>query len=552
MADSVARSDEVEERPSLWAAHWPLIRILIAAGFTFSCFGLLIFVWVSFGGWVPLRAESYRFTADFGEAITLQKEADARIGGVSVGKVKDVSLAKHGNAASVTIELDPQYAPISSDARAILRQKTLLGETYVELTAGTKNSAEGAAVINTTSTAPTAAVGQTDTLVGPHATNPIPEGGHLPDSQVQDQVQIDEIFNALDAPTREAFRVWQQNLAIGAAGRGQDLSDAFGNLGPFAQDASNVLRILNDQSASLSQLVSSTGTVFNALSQKDAQLQELIRGNNQTFGALAARDKALSEAIRIFPTFNTEAKKTLDRLKTFSKNAQPLARDLKPVARNLSPALADLRTLTPPLKSLFVNLGPLTDAETTGLPALRSTLHELKPVFDGLDPFLANLNPILRYVDAYSGNVTDFIANPETGIADTLPPVGPQPAARHALRQVGLISPETLSVYPTRPATNRGQGYVPPLNLNSISAATYGETFGNHDCNNTGATGGLGSGQVTSNPPSNPQPSVGLFPLGEFTPATPPFINGGITIFAPCTITTSPFGGGPVPFVPQD
>src|SRR5919112_692899 len=120
-------------------------RILVAAGFTLSCFGLLLFLWVTFGGPVPFKPESYRFTADFPEAITLQKEADVRIGGVSVGKVKQLSLAPDSecqkdaatcNTTRATIEIDPQYAPISSDAKAILRQKTLLGETYVELTTG--------------------------------------------------------------------------------------------------------------------------------------------------------------------------------------------------------------------------------------------------------------------------------------------------------------------------------------------------------------------------------------------------------------------------------
>ena len=125
------------DRESLWARHWGLIRILIAAGFSFSCFGLLLFVWITFGGWIPLAPESYRFTADFPEAVTLQKEADVRISGVSVGKVKDVALAPDTNATRATIELEPDFAPLSSDARAILRQKTLLGETYIELTPGT-------------------------------------------------------------------------------------------------------------------------------------------------------------------------------------------------------------------------------------------------------------------------------------------------------------------------------------------------------------------------------------------------------------------------------
>jgi len=102
-------------------------RILVAVGFALSCFALLLFLWVTFGGPVPFKPQSYRFTADFPEAITLQKEADVRVGGVSVGKVKSLELPPGENATRAVIEIEPQYAPISSDAEAILRQKTLQG-----------------------------------------------------------------------------------------------------------------------------------------------------------------------------------------------------------------------------------------------------------------------------------------------------------------------------------------------------------------------------------------------------------------------------------------
>ena len=70
-----------------------LSRILIAVGFALSCFLLLLFLWVSFGGPVPLKPESYRINAYFPEATQLATESDVRIGGVSVGTVKSVDLA---------------------------------------------------------------------------------------------------------------------------------------------------------------------------------------------------------------------------------------------------------------------------------------------------------------------------------------------------------------------------------------------------------------------------------------------------------------------------
>ncbi len=91
------------------------------------------------------KAKSYQITAYFPEATQLAVESDVRIGGVSVGKVKEIGLAPaaerviNGNdTTEAVIEIEPQYAPISEDAQAILRQKTLLGETYVELTSGTE------------------------------------------------------------------------------------------------------------------------------------------------------------------------------------------------------------------------------------------------------------------------------------------------------------------------------------------------------------------------------------------------------------------------------
>ena len=111
-------------------------RVLVAVGFAISCFGLLLFLWLAFGGAVPLKPKSYRVTVPFQEATQLAQESDVRISGVSVGKVKSIELSDAGSYADATLEIDAKYAPIPSNTKAILRQKTLLGETYVELTPG--------------------------------------------------------------------------------------------------------------------------------------------------------------------------------------------------------------------------------------------------------------------------------------------------------------------------------------------------------------------------------------------------------------------------------
>ncbi len=107
------------------------------------------------------------------------------------------------------IELDPRYAPLPSDARAILRQKTLLGETYVELTPGQ-----------------------------PRRRRRCPRAARCATAQVSPTVELDEIFRTFDPTTRAAFQIWMQAQAQAIEGHGRDLNDALGNLGPFAEDAS--------------------------------------------------------------------------------------------------------------------------------------------------------------------------------------------------------------------------------------------------------------------------------------------------------------------------
>ena len=62
-------------------------RIFAMVAFGLSCFGILVFLWLNFGGSVPLQPEGYRVTVGFPEATQLAAEADVRISGVRVGRV---------------------------------------------------------------------------------------------------------------------------------------------------------------------------------------------------------------------------------------------------------------------------------------------------------------------------------------------------------------------------------------------------------------------------------------------------------------------------------
>src|SRR3954454_21975317 len=90
-------------------------KVLIMVAFALSCIGLLLYLWIAFGGAVPLKPKGYRFFVDFGEATNLSTQADVRISGVSVGKVVATTPTK--KATHTEIELEPRYAPLSRSSQ---------------------------------------------------------------------------------------------------------------------------------------------------------------------------------------------------------------------------------------------------------------------------------------------------------------------------------------------------------------------------------------------------------------------------------------------------
>ena len=170
--------------------------------FALSCVAILLYLWLTFGGAVPLRSEGYRFTIKFPEATQLAQEADVRISGVNVGKVKTKKPDNETGLTSAVLELQSQYAPIPKDTRAILRQKTLLGETYVELSPGNRDAP------------------------------PLNDGGTLSTAQVAPTVELDEIFRAFDPKTRRAFTTWLDAQGRGVEKGGADLNRALAAADP--------------------------------------------------------------------------------------------------------------------------------------------------------------------------------------------------------------------------------------------------------------------------------------------------------------------------------
>jgi phospholipid/cholesterol/gamma-HCH transport system substrate-binding protein len=425
-------------------------RILVAVGFAVSCFGLALFLWLAFGGPIPLKPEGYRFNVPFDEATQLAVESDVRISGVSVGKVKRVDLDDQG-LAEATIELDDRYSPIPSNTEAILRQKTLLGETYVELTPGSDEAGM------------------------------LKEDGSLPAAQVSDAVQLDEIFRAFDDRTRAAFQAWMQGQAAALRGRGDDLSVAIASLDPFAEEADRLLRLLDSQRLAVRQLVRDGGETFAALSERRGQLSGLISNAEQVFATTARRDQDLTDAFVAFPTFLRESRTTLERLERFARDTDPLVLQLRPAARELGPTVTDLGRLSPELEGFFAGLREASNAAPRGFAALRRLLgDDLPPLLDRVETFLPQLNAILQGVGLYRREIAAFLGN---AAAATNLPGGMNPLTGdnvRNLRTAAPLGPEALAVYPNRLSVGRTNPYVAPGGYENLSSGL--ESFETRQC----------------------------------------------------------------------
>ena len=148
-------------------------------------------------------------------------------------------------------------------------------------------------------------------------------------------------------------------------------------------------------------------------------------------------------------------------------NARPLARDLKPVARDLS-AVADVTHASPPTpRACSPTSTPWSPPRSPGCPD-PAIVREAHPLLDRPRPLPRQLRPDPRaHISGYSDNVIRLPGGslygpcPDHALARSVP----QPTPRHALRQISLLSPESLSIFPTRTAPTAATATIPPLGL---------------------------------------------------------------------------------------
>jgi phospholipid/cholesterol/gamma-HCH transport system substrate-binding protein len=403
--------------------------IAVAVAFAISVFCFTLFVWISFGGSVPLGPQGYRFSVQFGpEASNVFPNADVRISGVTVGEVAKVSTRE--GRIDTELELQRRYAPMPSDARAIVRSKTLLGEAYIELTPGTKRAPK------------------------------VPEGGRLSSANVDEAQGLDRALGAFDRRTREDFRDFLAGLGDAFEGRGADVNAALGSAAPAVEDLRELVDVLDRQRTAVRGLVRDTGTALRTVQERRTAVQALARAGSRVLRTTAARDAQVTATVRALPGFMGSLRRFSADTVELSRAAAPALAGLRPVAPLVAPGLREAQALAPDLDRTVAALDRTVGASRAGVPALSRVLRAAAPLLRALDPAGQELVPVVRTLEAYRGDLVTGLAN--TAAATNASYRRADGTVQRYLRVLSHLSEESLAGATRRQPTHRENPYPAP------------------------------------------------------------------------------------------
>ena len=273
----------------------------------------------------------------------------------------------------------------------------------------------------------------------------------LADGQVAKTVELDEIFQALDPRTRAASASGSRTSSRAVAGRGHDLNDALGNLPAFADDANDLLTVLDGQSsrgpapgarhrAGVRRAHPGRGPA----AQPDRQRRRHLRRHRAPARG-AGRDVpdlpdvprrvkgSPSSAWRASPWTPTRWCRTYARPRTTSRRR-----------------CATCARLAPDLRRLFVTSTRSSPRRRTACRLCATSLTQAKPLLAQLQPFLEQLNPALQYLEYLQ------LDDQPTSSPTARPRWPPRPRRRpramgHYLRQFSPFGPETVGITRSAP-----------------------------------------------------------------------------------------------------
>ena len=264
-------------------------------------------------GWVPgVGTDFTQYKAELAtaQAVTPGQGQTVQIAGVDVGELTKVDL-ENGRAV-VSMKVDPDRK-LYRDATASLRPKTGLNDMVLQVDPGTKGSGEA------------------------------PEGFTIPVSNTEPNVQLEQLWAALDADTRTSLQMLLGAGAEAFRDNGRATSNALRRFEPLGRDVARMNRLLVERTQNIKRSVRNFRLLAEALGEKDDDLAAFVDSNNAVFRSFASQDRALRETLRELPAALRSTNSALAKVEPLGRNLGQTLGDLRPAARDLGPALRATR-----------------------------------------------------------------------------------------------------------------------------------------------------------------------------------------------------------------
>lgn len=357
-------------RPSR-APYITVLAIVLLCVFGF------IYLWTSSGGSIKGFSEPYRITFRADDIKNIRPAGDVRVAGVLIGKV--VSQEVEGDKASVTLQLEDDFAPLHEGATVRVGMKSVIGQSYVAVVDG-----EG---------------------------KELPNGTVLDGASVKDPVDLDEVISTFDKPTKESLRGLLASLHPGTKNSRESVSRLLQGAGMLGREGYTATDALAAQSKDLEALVNEGNRILAALNTGRNQLGAMVTNTQRITNATAGQDEQLARAVRGLPGLVDSAGRATGTLGGLGRDLTPVARDLNAAAPDLNASLTHLPSVTDSLRTL---LGPMdasfgrANQTLVQVPQLSGQLRAIAP---DLDTTLRNVNPMLQYLMPYGTDIGSFFGN---------------------------------------------------------------------------------------------------------------------------------------------
>jgi len=329
---------------------------------------------------------SYRVKAVFDNAGQLVAGNQVRVGGQPVGRIADVELDDRANAV-VTLEVEDGVAPLHTGTTATIRASSLSGiaNRYVSL------------------------------KPGPNSNDEIEDGGRIGADETSAPVDLDALFNSLDAKTRAGLRNVIRGYGDWYDTRGEEAGQATKYFAPFLTSGSELAQELTLDQAVLDRFLKDGAATVSAIAERRDDLAGLVVNTNQAMAAIGDESTSLQRALELLPgtmrkanTTFVNLRATLDDLELLVNESKPATRKLEPFFRELRPLVADLRPTIADLRDLIRLPGAGNDL--TELTAAQPRLASLTAsVFPRGIRTLDEAQPVISYARQYTPDIAGWL-----------------------------------------------------------------------------------------------------------------------------------------------